>query len=86
MGATRHEIESHIEAKRDELRSNLYELEARVKSVVDWREHFRSNPGAALGLAFGSGLLLARLWRGAGRRNGHERAGRLRRNGRGAAA
>ena len=37
-------IEQHIDREREVLRSNLEELEDRVRSVVDWRRHFRSNP------------------------------------------
>jgi hypothetical protein len=52
-------IEWEIERERAELRSNLLELENRVKSAVDWRRYFESNPPLWIGLAFGSGLLLA---------------------------
>lgn len=61
MGQTPDEIESRIEGKREDLRSNLEELEDRVKSVTDWRRQFRRNPAVALGLAFGGGLLLASM-------------------------
>lgn len=59
MGTTTDQIESHIEHQREDLRSNLEELEARVKSVTDWRRQFRRSPALGLGLAFGGGLLLA---------------------------
>jgi hypothetical protein len=65
MGQTTDEIKSHIESKREELRSNFEELEDRVRSAADWRRHFRNNPGVALGLAFGGGLLLASMFGGA---------------------
>lgn len=61
MGPTTSEIEAEIENKREDLLCNLQELETRVKSVTDWRRHYRNNPAAALGLAFGGGLLLAGL-------------------------
>jgi hypothetical protein len=61
MGSTSDEIEHHIESTREDLRSNLNELEGRVKSVADWRQHYRNNPGVALSIAFGAGLLLAGL-------------------------
>ncbi len=48
-----------IDRERELLRSNLEELEARVRSVVDWRRHYRGNPAIWIGVAFGSGLLLA---------------------------
>jgi hypothetical protein len=52
-------IEQQIDREREVLRSNLEELEDRVRSVVDWRRHFRSNPALWIGCAFGGGLLLA---------------------------
>ena len=51
-------IEQHLEHERQALRSNLEELEDRVRSTVDWRRQFRGNAAAFLGLAFGAGLLL----------------------------
>jgi hypothetical protein len=53
------EIESDIEASRSDLRSNFEELEQKVKSVTDWRQHFRDRPGTMLTAAFGAGALLA---------------------------
>jgi|HubBroStandDraft_1064217.scaffolds.fasta_scaffold31611_6 hypothetical protein len=44
MGQTSDEIEIHISNTREDLRTNLDELEGRVKSAVDWRERFRRNP------------------------------------------
>jgi hypothetical protein len=52
-------IQRHIYHEREELRSNLEELEDRVRSVVDWRRHFDNSPVLWLGCAFGGGLLLA---------------------------
>ena len=52
-------IEWEIDRERAVLRSNLAELENRVKSAVDWRRYFESNPPLWIGVAFGSGLLLA---------------------------
>jgi hypothetical protein len=68
MASTTEEIENHIESKREQLRSNLHELEERVKSMIDWRQYFRNNPGVGVGLAFGTGLMLAGLLRGPRRR------------------
>jgi hypothetical protein len=51
-------IEQHLYDERQALRSNLEELEDRVRSVVDWRRQFRSNTAAFLGLAFGGALLI----------------------------
>jgi hypothetical protein len=59
MGETTDQIETHIESQQDDLRSNLEELEEKVKSVTDWRRQFRNNTGLMLGLAFGGGMLLA---------------------------
>jgi hypothetical protein len=54
-------IERHIHHERQALRSNLAELEHRVRSVVDWRRQFRGNTAAFLGLACASGLLLGMM-------------------------
>jgi hypothetical protein len=61
MGQSSDEIESCIESKRDDLRSNLEELEDKVKSVTDWRQQFERHPALMLGLALTGGLLLAGL-------------------------
>jgi hypothetical protein len=53
------QIERHLDRERAVLLSNLEELESRVKSVVDWRRHYRSNPSLWIGLAIGGGLLMA---------------------------
>jgi hypothetical protein len=63
MGETTEQIETHIETQQGDLRSNLEELEDKVKSVTDWRRQFRNNPGLMLGLAFGGGMLLAGVLR-----------------------
>ena len=52
-------IEREIDRERAVLRSNLAEVENRVKSAVDWRRYFESNPPLWIGIAFGSGLLIA---------------------------
>jgi hypothetical protein len=61
MGQTVNEIEDHIETSREDLRSNLEELRQKVRTAVDWRERFRSNPGAVLAVAFGGGFILAKV-------------------------
>ena len=67
MGETTRQIATHIENAREDLGSNLQELEQRVKSVTDWRQQFRNNPMMMVGLAFGSGVFLATM--AGGRRN-----------------
>ena len=64
MGTTAHEIASHIERTRGELGSNIDELERKVKSVADWEYQFQARPMALIGLAFGSGVILASILAG----------------------
>jgi hypothetical protein len=61
MGQTTHQIEAHIEDTREDLGSNLHELEQKVKSVTDWKQHFQTSPMTMLGVAFGGGILLATM-------------------------
>jgi hypothetical protein len=61
MGETTDQIESHIEHRREDLGSNLNELEQKVKSVADWRQQFQKNPKTMIGAAFGGGVLLASI-------------------------
>jgi hypothetical protein len=68
MGESTDQIKRHIEEKKEDLRSNLRELEDRVKSAVDWRGHFRRNPAVGLGVGLAGGLLLAGLIGGSGQR------------------
>jgi hypothetical protein len=70
MGQTTHQIEAHIEDTREDLGSNLHELEQKVKSVTDWKQHFRTNPMTMLGVAFGGGILLATMLGGRKNRRG----------------
>jgi hypothetical protein len=63
MGERTDQIESHIREERDELRANLGELRARVRSATDWRRQFRDNTLLGVGLAFGVGLLLGSVRR-----------------------
>jgi len=58
MGRPTEPIERELDYERQALRSNLEELEDRVRSVVDWRRRFRGNTAAFLGLAVGGGLLI----------------------------
>lgn len=62
-------IEAEIRAERHALDRNLQTLESQAKALTDWRTHYERHPGAALGLAFGAGLLLSlSVGRSAGRR------------------
>ena len=61
MDQTTHEIEAHIEETREDLGSNLNELERKVKSMTDWKQQFRNHPMVMLGVAFGGGILIALL-------------------------
>ena len=67
MGQTTDQIENHIENKREDLKSNLDELETRVKSATDWRHQFQEHTGMMIAVAFGGGLLLSSM---VGRRRG----------------
>lgn len=68
MGQTVDQIEEHMETSRENLRSNLDELGQKVKTTLDWRATFRSNPTAFLAVAFGGGFILAQMIRGSGGR------------------
>src|SRR6476620_3850856 len=61
MGQATSQIEAHIAETRTDLGSNLQELEQKVKSVTDWKQHFQKNPMPLLGVAFGGGALLATM-------------------------
>lgn len=56
---TTDQIENHIEDERKDLRSNLQELEARVRSATDWRRFFGKYTGAMIAAAFGGGMLVS---------------------------
>jgi len=43
------------------LKSNLEELETRVKEAADWRRQFRHHPGAMMTAALVGGALLSAL-------------------------
>jgi len=73
MDETTDKIESQIESTRQDLGSNLNELENRFKSATDWKQHFRQRPMTMIGLAFGGGVLLAAMTGGGG--NGGRRRG-----------
>ena len=63
MDRTTEKIENHIADQRKDLKSNIAELENRVKAVTDWRQHFQKHPAALITAAFGGGIILAALTR-----------------------
>ena len=61
MGQRTDQIENQIEDKREDLKSNLQELETRVKTATDWRHYFEEHTGTMIAAAFGGGVLLAAM-------------------------
>jgi hypothetical protein len=61
MGQTTNQIAAHIEDTCEDLGSNLRELEQKVKSVTDWKQHFQNSPLTMVGVAFGGGIVLASM-------------------------
>ena len=61
MGQTTDQIENQIENNRADLKSNLQELETRVKTATDWRQYFAEHTGTMIAAAFGGGVLLATM-------------------------
>ena len=61
MGQRTDQIENQIESKREDLKSNLQELETRVKTATDWRHYFVEHTGTMIAAAFGGGVLLASM-------------------------
>lgn len=61
MGHRTDQIENQIENKREDLKSNLQELETRVKTATDWRHYFAQHTGTMIAAAFGGGVLLAAM-------------------------
>jgi hypothetical protein len=61
MGKTADQIVSDIDLTREELKSNLEELETRMKSVTDWRTQFERHPGKMAAAALVGGVLLSMM-------------------------
>jgi hypothetical protein len=61
VGKTTDQIATDIDRSRDDLKSNLQELETRVKSVTDWRTQFDKHPGPMMAAALVGGLLLSAM-------------------------
>ncbi|MEJ0006258.1 MAG: hypothetical protein WDM77_07700 [Steroidobacteraceae bacterium] len=64
MTETTGEIQAHIRETREDLSANLNELEQKVQSATDWRQHFEKSPLLFLAVALGGGLLLAHATNG----------------------
>ena len=75
MGQTTDQIENQIENRREELKSNLQELETRVKTATDWRHYFSEHTGTMIAAAFGGGVLLASMLGGRSNRASLSQAG-----------
>jgi len=75
MGHTTDQIEDQIENKREDLKSNLQELESRVKTATDWRHYFAEHTGTMIAAAFGGGVLLATMLGGRSNRTSLSQAG-----------
>jgi hypothetical protein len=61
VGQATDQIERRIAATREDLKSNLQELERRVKTAADWRHQFKQHTGSMIAVAFGGGILLSSL-------------------------
>lgn len=61
MGQTTEQIENAIDRTREDLRSNLQELEARAKDAADWRKQFERHPGPMIVWAVVGGALLSAM-------------------------
>jgi hypothetical protein len=75
MGQRTDQIENQIEDKREDLKSNLQELETRVKTAPDWRHYFAEHTGTMIAAAFGGGVLLAAMLGGRSDRASRSQAG-----------
>lgn len=61
MGQATEQIAGDIDEARQDLEYNLRELEARLKSMVDWRDQFRRHPASMIVAALLGGVLLSSL-------------------------
>ena len=75
MGQTTDQIEDQIENRREDLKSNLQELETRVKTATNWRHYFAEHTGTMIAAAFGGGVLLAAMLGGRSNRASLSQAG-----------
>ncbi len=70
MDTAADQIVSHIQRTREDLSSNINELENKVKLVTDWKQQFQAHPMLLMGIAFGGGVVLAGLLSGSETRRG----------------
>ena len=63
MDQTLDQIEAHIGRTREQLGSNLRELEEKVDAATDFRAQLQARPYLMLGTACAGGLLLAAVFR-----------------------
>lgn len=75
MGQTTDQIENQIQSKREDLKSNLDELQTRVKTATNWRHYFAEHTGTMIAAAFGGGVLLAAMVGGRSNRASPSQAG-----------
>jgi hypothetical protein len=61
MGETTDQIANVIDQTREDLKSNLEELETRVKAATDWRAQFSKHPAAMVVAALIGGVLLSAM-------------------------
>ena len=59
MGKTTDQIANDIDQTRDDLKSNLEELESRLKAATDWRVQVARHPAAMIAVAAVGGALLS---------------------------
>ena len=61
MGQTTDEIVTDIDQRREDLKSNIEELETRVKEITDWRSYVRRHPVPTIVVAMMGGVVLSSL-------------------------
>jgi len=63
MAQTASQIERHIAEERVELRREISALQQKAEAAFSWQAQFDKRPFAILGLAFGGGIILSRLFK-----------------------
>jgi hypothetical protein len=61
MGKTTDQIVNDIDQTRGDLKSNLEELEGRLKAATDWRVQVSRHPAAMIAAALVGGAILSSL-------------------------